>query len=93
MSSYRHARMVEVAVRCYPQKWRDRHRDEAIELAELLVRDGGSAVLVAWSYLRGAAREQLVTRPSRRPRPAAALVVGATLIGVPLVLLDSWTPA
>jgi hypothetical protein len=51
MSSY-HARMVEVAVRCYPQEWRDRHRDEAVELAELLVRDGGSAVLVAWSYLR-----------------------------------------
>jgi hypothetical protein len=65
-----------------------------MELAELLVRDGGSAVLVAWSYLRGAAREQLVTRPSRRLRPAlAALVVGATLIGVPLVLLDSSTPA
>jgi len=94
MSSYRHARITEIAVRCYPQEWRDRHGDEAIELAELLVRDGGSPVLVAWSYLRGAAREQLVTRPSRRLRPAlAALVVGATLIGVPLVLLDSSTPA
>ena len=94
MSSYRHARLIELAVRCYPREWRDRHGDEAIELAELLVRDGGSAFSVAWSYLRGAAREQLVTRPSRRLRPAlAALVVGATLIGVPLVLLDSSTPA
>jgi len=94
MSSYRYARTFEIAVRCYPREWRDRHGDEAIELAELLVRDGRSPVLVAWSYLRGAAREQLVARPSRRLRPAlAALVVGSTLIGVPLVLLDSSTPA
>ncbi|MGO8724782.1 MAG: hypothetical protein ACLQRM_18930 [Acidimicrobiales bacterium] len=94
MSSYRYARTFEIAVRCYPREWRDRHGDEAIELAELLVRDGRSPVLVAWSYLRGAAREQLVARPSRRLRPALAVLVdGATVIAVPLVLLDSSTPA
>ena len=61
-----HDRLIEAAVRCYPTRWRDRHGDEAIELAALLVRDGTSGVSVAWSYLRGAAREQLVVRPTRR---------------------------
>jgi hypothetical protein len=55
MSTYRYARLIQVAVRCYPQDWRDRHGDEAVELAALLVRDGGSAVSVACSYLSGAA--------------------------------------
>ena len=89
-----HDRLIEAAVRCYPTRWRDRHGDEAIELAALLVRDGTSGVSVAWSYLRGAAREQLVVRPTRRlGATVAALLVGATLIGLPLVLLDSLTPA
>ncbi len=87
-------RMVGVALRCYPRRWRDHHGDEAIELAELLISDGAPALFVVGSYLKGAAREQLITRPSRRLLPAVgALLVGASLIGVPLVLLDSSTPA
>jgi hypothetical protein len=87
-------RLIEVALRCYPRRWRDHHGDEAAELAELLVGDGVPALFVVGSYLKGAARERLITRPSRRLLPAVgALLVGASLIGVPLVLLDSSTPA
>lgn len=87
-------RLIEVALRCYPRRWRDHHGDEAAELAELLVSDGVPVLFVVGSYLKGAAREQLITRPSRRLLPAVgALLVGASLIGVPLVLLDSSTPA
>jgi hypothetical protein len=58
------------------------------------VRDGVSPVFVSWSYLRSAARERVVARPNRRlAATLAATLVGATLIGVPLVLLDSLTPA
>jgi hypothetical protein len=94
MPGPRHARLVGVAVRCYPARWRTRHGDEAKELAELLVRDGVPAASVVWSYVRGAAREQLVAAPSHRlGRTAALLLVGAALIGVPLMLVDSSTPA
>jgi hypothetical protein len=87
-------RLVETAVRCYPRRWRDRHGDEAIELAGLLMSDGAPAVAVAWSYLRGAARERLVVRPRRRlATTLAGLLASATLVGVPFVLLDSLTPA
>ena len=87
-------RMIEVALRCYPRRWRDHHGDEAIEIAQLLVSDGVPALFVVVSYLKGAARERPITRPSRRLLPAVgALLVGASLIGVPLVLLDSSTPA
>jgi len=94
MPSRARRRLVDIAVRCYPTRWRDRHGDEATELADLLMRDGVSAAFVVCSYLRGAAREHMVARPSGRlGRTFASLLVGATLIGVPLVLLDSSTPA
>ena len=94
MASPSQNRLVEAAVRCYPSAWRDRHGDEAIELGGLLMRDGISGVSVAWSYLRGAARQQLVVRASRRlAATLAALLAGASLVGVPLVLLSSSTPA
>ena len=94
MPGPRHARLVGVAVRCYPSRWRARHGDEAKELAESLVRDGVPAASVVWSYVRGAAREQLVAAPSHRlGRTAVSLLVGAALIAVPLMLLDSSTPA
>ncbi len=87
-------RLIEVALRCYPRRWRDHHGDEAVEIAELLISDGVPALFVVGSYLKGAARERLITRPSWRLLPAVgALLVGASLIGVPLVLLDSSTPA
>jgi ferric-dicitrate binding protein FerR (iron transport regulator) len=94
MTRPRQARLVHIAVRCYSPKWRERHADEATELAELLMRDGMSAVFIALSYLKAATRDRLVTRPKRRLGPTAAvLLIGATLVGVPLVLLDSFTAA
>jgi len=81
-------------MRCYSPKWRERHADEATELADLLMRDGMSAVFIAFSFLKAATRDRLVTRPVRRLAPTAAvLLIGATLVGVPLVLLDSFTAA
>ena len=86
--------LVESALRCYPQRWRSRHGDEAAEIARLLIRDGTPAHSVAWSYLIGAARTRLVTGSRRR----AGAVVGALLLavaslGVPLALLSSSAPA
>ncbi|MGO9581684.1 MAG: hypothetical protein ACLP36_02645 [Acidimicrobiales bacterium] len=93
MTRPRQARLIEAALRCYPTRWRERHGEEAIELARLLLNDGMPAVAVAWSYLRGAAREQAV-RPGRRlGTTLAAVLAGVTLIGAPLVLLDSLSPA
>jgi hypothetical protein len=87
-------RLVESALRCYPQRWRSRHGDEAAEIASLLIRDGTPAHSVAWSYLLGAARTRLVTGPRRRLGAAAgALLLVAGSLGVPLALLSSPAPA
>jgi hypothetical protein len=87
-------RLVESALRCYPQWWRSRHGDEAAEIAGLLVRDGTPARSVAWSYLMGAARTRLVTGPRRRVGAAVgALLLAAGSLGVPLALLSSPAPA
>jgi hypothetical protein len=87
-------RLVESALRCYPQRWRSRHGDEAAEVASLLIRDGTPAHSVAWSYLMGAARTRLVIEPRRRLSAAvAALLLAAGSLGVPLALLSSPAPA
>lgn len=87
-------RLVESALRCYPQRWRSRHGDEAAEIASLLIRDGTPAHSIAWSYLIGAARTRLVMEPRRRLGAAAgALLLAAGSLGVPLVLLSSSAPA
>jgi hypothetical protein len=87
-------RLVESALRCYPQRWRSRHGDEAAEIASLLIRDGTPAHSVAWSYLMGAARTRLVTGPRRRIVAAVgALLLMAGSLGVPLALLSSPAPA
>jgi hypothetical protein len=87
-------RLVESALRCYPQRWRSRHGDEAAEIASLLIRDGTPAHSVAWSYLMGAARTRLVIRPRRRLGAAVgALLLAAGSLGVPLALLSSPAPA
>jgi hypothetical protein len=83
-------RMVESALRCYPQRWRSRHGDEAAEIATLLIRDGTPAHSVAWSYLMGAARTRLVIEPRRRLAVAAgALLLAVCSLGVPLALVSS----
>ena len=83
-------RLVESALRCYPQRWRSRHGDEAAEIASLLIRDGTPAHAVAWSYLIGAARTRLVIEPGRR----LGVAVGALLLAIcalvaPLALLST----
>ena len=94
MPGTRSMRLVESALRCYPQRWRSRHGDEAAEIASLLIKDGTPAHSIAWSYLIGAARTRLVIQPRRR----LGAVVGAVLLavgslGVPLALLSSSAPA
>jgi hypothetical protein len=95
MPGSRSVRLVESALRCYPQRWRSRHGVEAAEIASLLIRDGTPAHSIAWSYLMGAARARLVIA---RPRRRLGVVVGALLVaagslGVPLALLSSSAPA
>ena len=94
MPGSRSMRLVESALRCYPQRWRSRHGDEAAEIASLLIRDGTPAHSIAWSYLMGAARTRLVTRPRRRLGAAAgALLLAVGSLGAPLALLSSSAPA
>ena len=94
MPRSRSMRLVESALRCYPQRWRSRHGDEAAEIASLLIRDGTPAHSVAWSYLMGAARTRLVTGPRRHLGAAVgALLLAAGSLGVPLALLSSSAPA
>jgi DNA-binding IclR family transcriptional regulator len=94
MPGPRSMRLVESALRCYPQLWRTRHGDEAAEIASLLIRDGTPAHSIAWSYLMGAARTRLVIGPRRRLGAAVgALLLAAGSLGVPLALLSSSAPA
>jgi hypothetical protein len=87
-------RLVETVLRCYPARWRQRHGDEAAELAALLIRDGTPPGSIAWSYLAGAAREWLMPRPGRRlSTVACALLVAACSLGVSAGLLASAAPA
>src|SRR5215469_2037048 len=94
MPDSRSMRLVESALRCYPQRWRRRHGDEATEIAILLIRDGTPARSIAWSYLMGAARTRLVIEPRRRLGAAAgALLLAAGSLGGRLTLLSSPAPA
>jgi hypothetical protein len=87
-------RLVQTALRCYPQRWRSRHGAEAAELATLLMRDGMPARSIAWSYLKGAASTRLVLPPGRRLGAAVgALVAAACSLGVSLALVSSSAPA
>ena len=90
----RDGRLVDVALRCYPARWRRRHGAEAAELAALLIADGTPAASIAWSYLAGAAREWLAPR-SGRPLSAvaAALLAAMCLLGLSAALIAESTPA
>jgi len=94
MGGSRSMRLVEAGLRCYPQRWRSRHGDEAAEIASLLIGDGTPAWSVASSYLLGAARTRLAIKPRRRVGAAVgALLLAAGSLGVPLALLSSSAPA
>ena len=87
-------RLVQTALRCYPQRWRRRHGEEAAELARLLMRDGTPARSIAWSYLKGATSTRLVLPPGRRLGAAmGALVAAACSLSVSLALVSSSAPA
>jgi hypothetical protein len=87
-------RLVDAALRCYPARWRQRHGDEATEVAALLIRDGVPAASIAWSYLIGAAREWLTQRPRRSLGTVAAALLAATcLTGFSAALLAGTGPA
>jgi len=88
------ARVVSLALRCYPRRWRRRHGAEAAELAALLIADGVPARSVACSYLCAAARERVTPQPGHRlAAAAAALLIAAGSLGVPLGLLSASAPA
>jgi hypothetical protein len=94
MDNARATRLVETALRCYPARWRRRHGAEAAELAALLIKDGTPASSIACSYLAGAAREWLTSRPAPRLAAAAcALLVAACSLGLSAGLLASAAPA
>jgi hypothetical protein len=86
-------RLVRTALRCYPERWRSRHGEEAAELAGLLMRDGTAAQSIAWSYFKGAARTRLVQPRRRLGAAVGALVAVACSLGVSLALLSSSVPA
>jgi hypothetical protein len=94
MDDARATRLVDTALRCYPARWRQRHGQEAAELAALLIKDGTPAASIALSYLAGAARERLTARPGPRLTAAAcALLVAAGSVGASAGLLASAAPA
>src|SRR5580698_8861937 len=94
MDDLQAARLVEAVLRCYPARWRQRHGDEAGELAALLIRDGTPVGSIAWSYLAGAAREWLTPRPGRRlSRVTCTLLVAICSLVVTGGLLASTLPA
>jgi hypothetical protein len=86
--------LIRTALRCYPVRWRQRHGDEAAEVAMLLIRDGGGPIAIAMSYLSGAVREWLTPLSGRRVSPVACLLL-ATMCSVALSagLLASASPA
>ena len=87
-------RLVQAALRCYPERWRSRHGEEAAELAGLLIRDGTPAWSIAWSYFKGAASTRLVRQPRGRLGTAVGAVVAASCsLGLSLALLSSSVPA
>ena len=93
MPGSRETGLVGAVLRCYSRQWRRRHGAEAAEVAVLLMRDGVPARSIAWSYLRGAARERLTPRPEHRLAAAAGLLAAASSLAVTLGLLSASVPA
>lgn len=88
MTGSSEGKLVGATLRCYPARWRQRHGDEAAELATLLIRDGRSHTWVACSYLAGAARAWLTVRPRRSPSTVAvALLAAICLLGFSAALV------
>jgi len=94
MEDLRAGRLVEAVLRCYSARWRQRHGDEAGELAALLIRGGTPVRSIALSYLAGAARDRLTPHRGRRlSRTAGALLAALCALIVTGGLLVSTLPA
>lgn len=87
MSANSQERLLRLALRCYPPRWRARHGEEAAELAALLAHDGVPLGSTTWSYFKGAVAERLVRTWGRGWRAGvAALVAGISLTAVSLLI-------
>jgi len=87
-------RLVQAALRCYPERWRSRHGEDAVELARLLMRDGRPARSIAWSYVKGAASARVVLRPRGSVGVAVGVLLAAACsLAVSLALLTPSVPA
>ena len=91
MRRTRENRIIAVALRCYPVRWRSHHGDEATSLALSLLEDGISWWSIVASFLGGAARERIFRKPSLR----VGWILTAIAVGIafPLALFASLTPA
>jgi hypothetical protein len=85
---------LTVALHCYPKRWRDRHGEEASQLARLLADDGVPLVSIAFSYLGGAFRERFGLLVGRRWRARVAAVAAvAAVVSTAMTMSLSSSPA
>jgi hypothetical protein len=88
----RDQRAIAVVVRCYPERWRSRHGEEATLLISALLEDGIPWWSIALSFLGGASRERILRKPSLQVGTTlAAIMIGVA--AVPLALFASLAPA
>jgi hypothetical protein len=80
--------LVGTALCCYPQSWRARNGDEALEIAALLEQDGVPRSSIAWSYFKGAAWHRLVGGGTKGLRvPLGALAAAGSVVVVCVAML------
>jgi hypothetical protein len=88
----RERRIIAGVLRCYPERWRSRHGDEATEMASALLDDGTPWWSIAGSFLGGVAKERARRKLSVRVGSAlVAIAVG--IVAVPLAMFATLTPA
>lgn len=87
-------RSVDLALRCYSRGWKERHGEEAAQVAQLLASDGVPAASIAFSYLGGAVRERFAPLGRRRWRArAAALLATASVVATSVAMSTAPAPA
>jgi hypothetical protein len=81
---------VDLALRCYSRGWKERHGEEAAQLAQMLASDGVPPASIAFSYLGGALRERLGLLARRRwSARAAALLATASAVATTVAMSTS----
>jgi hypothetical protein len=92
MNPSRGRRAIDLALHCYPARWRSRHGDDATQLASALLDEGVPWWSICANFLGCAARERFFrTWGARAGAAVAALAVGVAAL--PLAVLTSLTPA